>query len=475
MENIILDIINKLDINKIEFLKIYRDINKDVLYKSEIHGIYHSEKVLLFSYLLAKEFNLSKDDLKIICDAAKYHDIGRTCDTEDVWHGKRSSDMIHEVVDYEDKKELSLLKAVVEGHSRKDADKDRNFDDYFWEYEQLEESYKERYNILYDILKDADALDRARLIGTGAALNEDYLRIEQSKKYIDLAESINDRYIEYFENNPKLEELNSGIGTCYHGFGLDFFKLQSILNNGILSYREMKKLGIDGTKNFPGGNCRNYVSCVVEDLVKESEPLNTSAYKSFTLNSINIKTKNTKWFEAHKDDNLPMALVKGRPYKKADYFDERFVRNKIDTEDFDSIFLTKELADKKIKDGTYIMPSLNYNIILKRVAYYLLNTNSVETDELIYVLNEYKKILEEYKNQNNLGDIEKIVLEESKKLQPLIGKIIADYYAKELIKDPNEINVKEVLEYELTKNNYEVSYNEEQNNLTYKIKQKIKN
>ena len=55
MNTIMKEYIDNLEnFNKEEFLKILNDIDKKQLYNSPIHGLYHSEKVLLFSYLIGK-------------------------------------------------------------------------------------------------------------------------------------------------------------------------------------------------------------------------------------------------------------------------------------------------------------------------------------------------------------------------------------------------------------------------------------
>lgn len=481
---------NLKNFNKEKFLKILNDIDKEQLYDSPIHGLYHSEKVLLFSYLIGKHYNLNEQDMRIICDAAKYHDIGRTGEAENKWHGNNSSEKIDLVIKYDDEYEQALLKAIMNEHSRPDNEADKSFDDYFWSFEDEDHyyseekiaEYKKRYDFLYKVLKDADALDRFRLIGTCASLDEKYLRLDYSRDLISMAEDINDKYIEYFENNPDLADLNTGDSVCYHGFGVDFFKLETILKHGILSFREMKKEGITGAQNFPGGNCRNYVSCVVEELVKEDEPLNSSAYKNFTMNSINIKTVNIKWFEASSKDNLPMALCKGRPYKKVDYSDERYVRNSIEPEKFDKLFLSNDLANKKLMDCYYITPALNKDILDKRVGHYMSYTGSNIDIELVKILKEYHDILADHKNHEDtfniteqyLNNVKEKVLEVNNRLQPHIAKMVAKYYEELLYKDYKDITVLEALIYELQRLEYNTEFKEENNNLVCNFKSKVR-
>lgn len=491
MNTIMKEYIDNLEnFNKEEFLKILNDIDKEQLYDSPIHGLYHSEKVLLFSYLIGKHYNLNEQDMRIICDAAKYHDIGRVGDDENKFHGNNSSEKIDLVIKYGDEYEQALLKAIMSEHSRPDNEADRSFDDFFWSFEDDDPNYseekiahyKKRYDFLYKVLKDADALDRFRLIGTCAALDEKKLRLDYSKDLISMAEEINDKYIEYFENNPDLADLKTGESVCYHGFGVDLFKLETILKHGILSFREMKKKEITGAQNFPGGNCRNYVSCVVEDLVKEDEPSDNSAYKNFTMNSINIKTVNIKWFEASSKDNLPMALCKGRPYKKADYSDERYVRNSIEPEKFDKLFLSNDLANKKLMDCVYITPALNKDILDQRVGHYMFYTDSDIDDELAKILKEYHEILADHKSHEDtfslteeyLSIVREKVLEVNTRLQPHIAKMVAKYYQRLLNKDYMDITVLEALIYELQRLEYNIEFKKENNNLVCNFKGKVR-
>ena len=144
MNTIMKEYIDNLEnFNKEEFLKILNDIDKKQLYNSPIHGLYHSEKVLLFSYLIGKYYNFNEQDMRIICDAAKYHDIGRVGDDENKFHGNKSSENIDSVIKYDDEYELALLKAIMNEHSRPDNEADRSFDDYFWSFEDEDPNYSE--------------------------------------------------------------------------------------------------------------------------------------------------------------------------------------------------------------------------------------------------------------------------------------------------------------------------------------------
>ncbi|MEG1146681.1 MAG: HD domain-containing protein [Bacilli bacterium] len=445
---IILDVLDSED--KEELKKIVSNIKVNQLYKSKIHGIYHSEKVLLFSYLLAKNFELSNADLRILYDASIYHDIGRKTDGEDPFHGKSSAIKISSVVNYTDELELLLLQSIIDGHSRKDSDKNKNFEDYFWDIECKNE-YKNRYDSLYDILKDADALDRIRIKENNNTLEPEYLRIPRSIELIEVSENINDKYIEEFEKNPNLEGLKTGNSECFHSFGNDIFKLNSIITNGILSYREMKKLNIKGARNFNGGNNGNFISCVAADLVKDSEPLNTSAFKNFTEKGISIKTKNIEWFEAKEKESLTYTVCNGRPYKKANYTDERYVQDKIEPDKIEEIFISNKIKDNLVIDSLFILPSLNYDIIEGRVLYFLKNTKTNFDDELLNVLAKYKLIIQK---KSEYKDIEQRIININKELQKHIGIRVAAYYSSLTNIDIYSLTLENIVDYELEQLNF---------------------
>ena len=108
-----------------DFTNKIRNMKRDKLYKSPIHGIYHSEKVCLFAYLLGRSYQLDDVDMQILTDAAMYHDFMRQSDFEDSFHGMVSADHIEEVlppeeVVYSIRVNLLLLKAIIDYHSQKD-------------------------------------------------------------------------------------------------------------------------------------------------------------------------------------------------------------------------------------------------------------------------------------------------------------------------------------------------------------------
>ncbi len=368
-------------------------INTKVLYNSKIHGLYHSEKVFLFCYLIAKDENLNEVERQIITDAALYHDIGRINDYEDSIHGYCSANRIEDVVNnpiYEDKENLKILKAIVDGHSVSDKRRDRFIED----YEIIE---VDRYYKLYDILKDADALDRKRFFDySNAHLDKRYLRTNISKDLVKLSEEINNIYkSEIIGVKNKLPEPEVGTYECFHSVGFDFFKIGSVLKNGILSKGEMKKLGINKTTNFEGGNLNDYVSVVDARLIDKGG----TAYSTFITNGVSFVCDVDKLYSSDEKYSKSYCIEKGIPYNKSLHKDEKYVYSKIEPQNIKHIFLSDEIINKDVRELIYIYNSLSYEILSNRINHYITNVSDVfspNTNEINKLLDEYKKALEDY-------------------------------------------------------------------------------
>jgi len=136
-------------------LETYETLREDALYHSEVHGRGHIHRTLLYAALIAWQEGLSEADVRQFFRAAAYHDVGRSSDGYDLYHGARSALQLAELtgVDGED---LVELQAAVAAHARPDG-----------EMESILRSYGPadypRTLKLTRLLKDADNLDRVRL------------------------------------------------------------------------------------------------------------------------------------------------------------------------------------------------------------------------------------------------------------------------------------------------------------------------
>jgi len=175
-----------------DFLVSMDSFDTSILYKSDIHGYYHNVRVSLYAFIITTLENISKSDFKIVMDATKYHDIGRSNDFEDKGHGKISSEKISFLKDNYSQEEFNILKSIIECHSLNDnmieeiAIKNGVFD-------------IERCKKLLNILKDSDGLDRVRL--EYPYINIKFLRTLSAKKLVGYSFKIYNNFEKFVEVN----------------------------------------------------------------------------------------------------------------------------------------------------------------------------------------------------------------------------------------------------------------------------------
>ena len=172
-----------------EFLEAMADVNREIFVEDQIHGISHNERVALIACAIGMKEGLSQRELRLLLEAAKYHDIGRK-DKPTEKHGKVSADIIEKLrgelfADFSDD-EVNVIKALCEGHGVKDEDDAKVIASY-----GIKDT--ESCQRILSILKDADALDRVRLPRFGK-LNTDYLRTEVARELVPTAKSLLERY-----------------------------------------------------------------------------------------------------------------------------------------------------------------------------------------------------------------------------------------------------------------------------------------
>lgn len=433
-----------------ELLDILDGVKKNKLFKSYFHGLHHSQKVCFFAYFIGKNLNLNDDDLKIVLDGALYHDIGRMNDREDTFHGYSAAyRMGKERNDfgtfYEDSLKFTYLKAICDMHSVEDEQFEQIFENYELENSDME---LEKFKLLASILKDADALDRQRFRKTTqAALKEKFLRFDISKDLIHLAKLINDHYTykidEIMYNKYKEKYEGEAELGCFHGIGFDFFKLESILNYGILSQYEKIKQGIHSTRNFNGNNGNIWVSVVdSNDLKKDGK-----AYNIFIKNGISFYC-----FVSH--------LVKGKkgknnngefePINSGEYEDEHFVFDKIDYNNIHSLVINKDVLNKRLDEINYLYGSSNYDLVSQKVLSFVDEIKkrsdiSVDIKEANIILNKFKKEVIDYEkkdeneqkqtNKEFMQTIDGYILE----LNEVVKKWMMQFYSKILNKNGNVI------------------------------------
>lgn len=401
MKNILINLINNGivdgyldDKNKNKVIDIIKTIKDKYLYKTVFHGLHHSEKVLLFSFILGTYFKISDIDLQILTDAAIYHDIGRVDDNEDTFHGLASARKIEKVVTsniYQDPQNMAILKAICEGHSMDDKNMDLTAENY-----EISKDNLERYEILFKILKDADALDRTRFMKTSvAALNEKFLRLPISKQLIELANSINENYRMkmsdiHFEQFKHFNDSEPTI-VCKHGIGFNFFNLHSILKHGLLSnYAKIKKR-IFNKRNFYGANNELWI-CVTTK--------NGEASKKFIENFISLELVVPQLQQGNKSRSF--ALSNGLPYDNGYYDDESFVFYEVPVKNIKKININPEILNTTIDKLNYLTGSGNLDALTFTVNDYLNNVRLLgyfpDVNDLIEILSLYKKEILKYES-----------------------------------------------------------------------------
>lgn len=156
-------------------METYETLREDALYKSRVHGSGHIHRVLLFAALIAWKEGLTEADIRQYFRAASYHDVGRTFDGYDIYHGARSSLKLEGLTGCTGE-DLIELKAAVTAHARPDRDMETILHSF------QPEDYPRTLE-LTRLLKDADNLDRVRL----GDLKDKFIRHDSAKDLVPFA------------------------------------------------------------------------------------------------------------------------------------------------------------------------------------------------------------------------------------------------------------------------------------------------
>lgn len=125
---------------------------------SGLHGLAHTRNVLFFSILLAHLLKTESTDLRLLAISALYHDIGRKNDNFDPLHGKASYKKANRMgLLPSDKEEKNIVRFLIEAHCINDTEAYNLLPGY-----PIKD--KDRARMLIDIFKDADGLDRIRIM-----------------------------------------------------------------------------------------------------------------------------------------------------------------------------------------------------------------------------------------------------------------------------------------------------------------------
>lgn len=448
------------------------NIEKRILYKTNFHGYFHSQKVLLFAYLIGKRQNLNATEMQIIMDAAVYHDIGRQNEIEDDMHGFYSACMIEKKQDkllksniYKEKTNIEYLKAICDVHSVSDEKMGNIYRNYALENDRLNEK---KFTKLANILKDADALDRTRFKRTSnAVLQEKYLRFQYSKQLISLAEKINYYYVlkEIEEVYPRFEEKygiregNEIEETCLHGVGTDFFKLDSILDNGILSAYAQLKENIKSPRNFYGSNKELWISVVDGKMISR----NGKAYNKYIKNNISLFCFVPR-LKCEGDYLGNQADVNN----KKEYDDEKYAFERIGLDQIYALIVPNNIKKEKVKNLKYLNCATKYDIIIDKIRYYkekMKEDGFTKLDEsrIALLLEKFYNVMynfevqDERKQQNTLQNYLDALDMIKYKINEEIQEWFNDYYT--FVLEKSEPTVEDAIKYTLSKHtNLELQY-----------------
>ena len=166
------------------FDEIMKDVKEEYFVKDAIHGISHNERVAFLATAIGIHEGLSENEMKVLVNAALYHDIGRAS-AKGKEHGVESARIIannrNELAKGLDDKEVALLEFLCSIHSNPDE-----------EMGNLAKKYNVEINIakkIMNVLKDADALDRVRLPRYGK-INTELLRLDYSKSLVQTSKEL---------------------------------------------------------------------------------------------------------------------------------------------------------------------------------------------------------------------------------------------------------------------------------------------
>ena len=220
----------KVDMNSSTFQRILDMISNSDLYKKDFftssfqHNIYHIQRVMLFSQIIAQNEGISEKNFTLLLLAAALHDSGKTRDRRDGEHGKNSAEIAGEYLQNNinsiSKEDIKIIQIAIEYHTIREDEKGRIN---VTELKELCQKYNvsianlERIEIISSILKDADALDRTRF-DTQNTLNIDSLRTNtaRNKFLIDFSKKVNQEFARTILNsNYNYENLveNDAVKT----------------------------------------------------------------------------------------------------------------------------------------------------------------------------------------------------------------------------------------------------------------------
>ena len=350
------EIINTVKNNDV-FNNVMSDVKEQYFIDDAIHGISHNERVALLACYIGIKEGLNNEELRLVLEASKYHDIGRGFDGN---HGQVSTLLIDRNRDYIfpnlNDNEVKIVKALCNGHSVDDK-----------KYEEIARLYGienfEQFKKLLDIVKDADALDRVRLPRFGK-LDEKYLRTEISKGMIDASKEL---YRKYKEIQRELENDSSRENIETSSYEFNEGLRRGLLFDGENYYlvRSLNKSDIESLNNGNG-------------IVPKIESTDEYTVQD-VMAQIRMQHRNTSLISMSEDPNIVLT------YNRSNLHRFVLIRlSKDEIENHQKVFSAGEyllgVMDNKIENATQNAPE-NVRNILEKVD----SASSIE--EIVKIIN----------------------------------------------------------------------------------------
>ena len=173
------DIINILNTSKLKttYIEAIKNYNTDLIKQSNIHGLSHIIRTSIFLLIISTIEKIKNHDFKIMLESILYHDIGRTNDIDDEFHGYNAINKLDFLKEKYNNTEYNIICAIITGHCIDDKHHNK-----VAEYFNVKN--KSKYYKLLSLVKDADALDRVREY---PYIDIKFLRNNTTKKLVPFA------------------------------------------------------------------------------------------------------------------------------------------------------------------------------------------------------------------------------------------------------------------------------------------------
>lgn len=160
----------------------YVNENSNLYFPSQVHGIDHTSRVLLFAEMLCMLDNLDPHDKNLIMVAAQLHDIGREDDAKNFDHGFSGRRKIEDygLLKNFSPRDAEIIKFAVESHSLEP-------DQIETKLSYIPEKDRGDFKKVLDYLQDADKLDRTRIANKGWGLDPNRLASNTAKRLVKVA------------------------------------------------------------------------------------------------------------------------------------------------------------------------------------------------------------------------------------------------------------------------------------------------